>query len=99
MGSSIQLESALGKGSTFSFAIPLQLGENLEAETEEEELSFDGCRILVVEDNELNAEIAQTILEDRGFLVECVYDGAQAVERIRSTPPHTYDVILMDICR
>ncbi len=97
MGSSIQLESALGKGSTFSFAIPLQLGENLEAETEEEELSFDGCRILVVEDNELNAEIAQTILEDRGFLVECVYDGSQAVERIRSTPPHTYDVILMDI--
>ena len=62
-----------------------------------EELSFDGCHVLVVEDNELNAEIAQSLLEDRNFVVDCVYDGAQAVERVRTTAPGTYDVILMDI--
>ncbi len=53
--------------------------------------------MLVVEDNELNAEIAQCLLEERGFEVDCVYNGAKAVERIKSTPPGTYDVILMDI--
>ena len=42
-------------------------------------------------------EIAQCLLEERGFEVDCVYDGSQAVERIRTTPPGTYDVILMDI--
>ena len=44
-----------------------------------------------------SAEIAQCLLEERNFEVDCVYDGAQAVERIRSTPPGTYDAILMDI--
>ena len=98
MGSSIQLDSTPGQGSTFSFSIPLTLGKCTEDEDRQEEpLSFDGCRILVVEDNDLNAEIAQCLLEERNLEVDCVYDGAQAVERIRSTPPGTYDVILMDI--
>lgn len=97
MGSSIHLESAPGKGSIFSFAVSLPLGERKESNTDTEELSFEGYRILVVEDNELNAEIAQCLLEERNFEVECVGDGAQAVERIRTTPPGTYDVILMDI--
>ena len=97
MGSSIRLESAPGKGSTFSFTIPLAPGEDEGARTEKEEISFEGCRVLVVEDNELNVEIAQCLLEERGFEVDCVYDGSQAVERIRTTPPGTYDVILMDI--
>lgn len=98
MGSNIQLNSEPGKGSEFSFLIPLQLGECIETETKtEEEISFDGCHVLVVEDNELNAEIAQSLLEERNFKVDCVYDGAQAVERIRTTKPGTYDVILMDI--
>ena len=69
----------------------------METEEQEEEISFDGCHILVVEDNELNSEIARSLLEDRNFRVDCVYDGAQAVERIRTTEPGTYDVILMDI--
>lgn len=97
MGSSIRLESAPGEGSTFSFTIPLALGSQMEARDGQEDISFDGRRILVVEDNELNAEIAQCLLEERGFEVECAYDGAQAVERIQTTPPGTYDVVLMDI--
>ncbi len=97
MGSSIRLESAPGEGSTFSFSIPLTPGKRIEAATKTDEISFAGYRILVVEDNELNAEIAQCLLEERNFEVECVYDGAQAVERMRAVPPGTYDVILMDI--
>lgn len=97
MGSSIQLDSELGEGSTFSFSILLEKGENMETQAQEEEITFEGCRILVVEDNELNAEIALTLLEERGFAVDCVYDGSEAVERIRTTKPGTYDVILMDI--
>ena len=97
MGSNIQIESELGEGSTFRFLIMMNLGEDLQMEIAEQEASFDGCRVLVVEDNELNAEIAQCLLEERGFEVDCVYNGAKAVERIKSTPPGTYDVILMDI--
>lgn len=97
MGSNIRLESELGKGSTFSFLIPLEPGEDVGKEELEEELFFDGYHILVVEDNEINAEIAQCLLEERNFAVDCVYDGAQAVERIRTTEPGTYDLILMDI--
>lgn len=97
MGSSIRLDSAPGEGSTFSFTVPLALGGPVEAAARQEDISFEGRRILVVEDNELNAEIAQCLLEERGFAVECVYDGAQAVERVRAAPPGAYDVVLMDI--
>ena len=97
MGSNIQIESEPGAGSTFRFVISIRLGEDMETEVREEEVSFAGCRVLVVEDNELNAEIAQCLLEDRGFAVDCAYNGAEAVERIKNTPPGTYDVILMDI--
>ena len=97
MGSEIQLDSSPGRGSCFSFSISLALGAQVEDRAQTEAISFEGSRILVVEDNELNAEIAQCLLEERGFQVDCVYDGSQAVERIASTPPGTYDVILMDI--
>ena len=97
MGSSIELDSEPGEGSTFSFSISIKLGENMEIEEQKKEISFDGCRVLVVEDNDINIEIARCLLEDRNFKVDCVFDGAQAVERIRTTEPGTYDVILMDI--
>ncbi len=97
MGSNIELLSEPGEGSTFSFSIPLKRGEDMEADLSPEEVSFEGCKVLVVEDNEINAEIAQCLLEERGFAVDCVYNGAEAVERIRTTEPDTYDVILMDI--
>lgn len=97
MGSCIELDSEPGEGSTFSFSLPIELGENMETEEQKKEISFDGCRVLVVEDNDINIEIAKCLLEDRNFKVDCVFDGAQAVERIRNTEPGTYDVILMDI--
>ncbi len=97
MGSNIQIESRPGEGSTFRFLIPINLGEDAKAEVLQEEVSFEGRRVLVVEDNELNAEIAQCLLEERNFEVDCVYNGAEAVERIKDAAPGTYDVILMDI--
>ncbi len=97
MGSSIQLESELGEGSTFSFRLTLALGEREEEQETIEENAFSGYRVLVVEDNELNAEIAQELLEERGFTVELACDGSQAVKTITEKPPHTYDVILMDV--
>ncbi len=97
MGSSIELESQPGVGSTFFFSLSLPFGRAQESEREEGELSFEGYRILLVEDNELNSEIARTILEESHFKVDCVYDGSQAVSRIAETEPGTYDLILMDI--
>lgn len=97
MGSNIRLDSTPGEGSTFCFEVLLALGEDQETQEGESEVSFEGYRILVVEDNEINAEIAQCLLEERGFAVDCVYNGLQAVERIRDTAPGAYDVILMDI--
>ena len=54
-------------------------------------------KILMIEDDKPLADSVGTLLGQQGFEVECVYDGAQAVERIRTTQPGTYDVILMDI--
>lgn len=98
MGSAIALESEPGKGSRFYFDVAMERGQNdAGAKETEEQVSFAGFRVLVVEDNELNAEIAQCLLEDFGFEVEWVPDGADAVEKIRNTEPGRYDVILMDI--
>ena len=66
-------------------------------ETEGSELRFDGKRILLVEDNELNQEIAQTILENAGFLIDTADDGSIAVEQIKEMSGDTYDLILMDV--
>lgn len=97
MGSNIHLDSVPGEGSTFSFSIWLEQGREIKNEIQDTKVSFEGYHVLVVEDNEINAEIAQCLLEERGFQVDCVYNGEQAVERIHTTKPGTYDIILMDI--
>ncbi|MDE6406931.1 MAG: response regulator, partial [Lachnospiraceae bacterium] len=63
----------------------------------QESFSFHGRKILLVEDNELNQEIAVAILQEVGFAVEVADDGAVAVERMREAAPGQYDLILMDI--
>ena len=64
---------------------------------EEKKFDYSGKRVLLVEDNELNQEIAQTILEDAGFVTETATDGRIAVEKVEQSAPGQYDVILMDI--
>jgi len=67
----------------------------VEAEIPDE--SFAGKRILLAEDNELNQEIAQTILEEQGFIVDVAWDGTVAVEKMEHQPAGYYDLVLMDI--
>ncbi len=66
-------------------------------EDRDERLSFEGKKILLVEDNELNQEIAEEILEEEGFSIDVAGDGAVAVEKMAAAEPGQYDLILMDI--
>ena len=68
-----------------------------EVKTEEEAISFEGKKLLLVEDNEINQEIALAILEEVGFVMDVADDGAVAVEKIKAAEPGQYDLILMDI--
>lgn len=81
--------------------MPLKLQNIREVESETEEnieiINFNNRRILLVEDNMMNREIAQEILEDEGIIVESAEDGDIAVEIIKNAPPHYFDAILMDI--
>lgn len=97
MGGKINLNSQPGKGSTFDFTLPLTHGEEMQIEDAAEDCDFTGKKVLLVEDNELNTEIAQTILEELGFTVEAVTDGDEAVDTLRSRQPGAFDVVLMDI--
>ena len=67
------------------------------AEKEVEQASIQNLRVLLVEDNELNMEIAQYLLEDAGAIVTKAFDGKQAVEIFENNPAGTFDVILMDV--
>ena len=62
-----------------------------------ETMSFEGKKILLVEDNELNQEIAVEILQEEGFIMDVADDGVVAVEKIKTSDPGCYDLILMDI--
>ena len=102
MNGSIEVESKLGKGSTFTITIPHKLADkdntyrNIES-SNECDIDFKGKRILLAEDNELNAEITTTILSEMGFEVKVVEDGILCVNEIQRQSANTYDLILMDI--
>lgn len=101
MKGTISVESELGKGTTFTLTIPHRIAdESLLAPAEkkvEKRPELHACRILLAEDNELNAEIAMEILKASGFETEWVEDGQACVETLSKAPAHTYDLILMDI--
>lgn len=104
MGGKLELESELGKGAEFYFTISLPIGfaeiidsNSNKTEKIQKEYQFEGKSLLLVEDNDLNIEIAQTILEMVGFSVVVAKDGKQAVDIYLESEPGTFDVILMDI--
>lgn len=100
MGGKLQVESRAGEGSCFTLELPFAIAgkEDLER-TKEEEISADitGKKILLVEDNDLNLDIAETLLTDMGAEITGVRNGQQAIDIFMSHPPGTFDVILMDI--
>lgn len=101
MGGSIEVRSQPGKGSQFTVTVFLrqQSGESAAPPPEETAQcpALRGRRLLLVEDNEINQEIACELLLDIGALVECVGDGKQALDRFTKSAPGYYDLILMDI--
>ena len=100
MGGTIHIESKEGEGSTFVVTIPFDIAPAPETENEGaegKEGSLKNLRILLVEDNKLNMEIAGFLLEDAGAFVTKVYDGKQAVDTFGQNPVGTFDIILMDV--
>ena len=103
LGGTITVESELGKGSTFIVTLKHRIADESYYVKKHVESSgtgrevLEGRNILLAEDNDLNAEIAEAILERAGLKIERVEDGIQCVNRITKMPAGTYDMILMDI--
>ena len=93
----IQVESALGEGACFTVSLELKLSQEPEDETRDQEYDLKGMRLLLVEDNEVNREIAADILAEQGIQVEEAVNGADAVERFAERGRDYFDVIFMDI--
>lgn len=104
MGGNIVVDSELGKGTDFSVFLSLPFAESAEEdadetpqESESDDFAYNGCRILLAEDNEVNAEIAIEILSDEGAVVTHAKDGQEAVDFYTNQPENSFDLILLDI--
>ena len=103
MGGTISVRSEKGVGSRFEIKIPFELCMNEinkeSDKTANNNISLKGSRILLVEDKELNLEIAEFILKDKGAEVTTARNGIQAVDKFSSSAEGWFDLILMDIMR
>ena len=104
MGGDITVETELGKGTEFIVNLKFEMTEaepeNISAENNsdaENEIDFTQMKLLLVEDNEVNREIATLILTEYGFSLETAENGQIAVDKIKSSQPGEFDAILMDI--
>ena len=99
MNGTIVVTSKEGEGSTFVITLPFEIAEKPEEIPAEMdgEVNIAGLHLLLAEDNELNVEIARTLLEDEGAITTIVNDGQQAVDIFSRNKPGTFDAILMDI--
>lgn len=102
MGGTMSFTSALGRGTTFTICLPFEkcksseIPQAVRVDAGDSDV-LQGLRVLLVEDNDLNAEIAQFTLDRAGVVVTHVKDGESAVETFAASAPHEYDVVLMDI--
>ena len=107
MGGKIEVSSKEGQGTTFTVTLDLpivskdemmnQLCSNADAKKEMVEYSFEGKRILVADDNDINREIAEVLLQNIGFTVENAVDGKQACDMVFGHEAGYYDAVLMDV--
>ena len=100
MNGEIHVKSQQGVGTTFTVELPLQIADiapEKKPETDCTERDLQGIRVLMAEDNDLNAEIAITLLEEKGMQVTRAIDGQDVVDQFRAAPAGSFDLILMDI--
>ena len=104
LGGSIEVESELGKGTVFTVTLMHKMADKKYYSQKIETViasdmgeNLRGKHVLLAEDNDLNAEIAVTVLEETGLVIERVEDGIQCVNRVEQMSSGTYDLILMDI--
>ncbi len=99
MGGTIAVQSAKDAGTAFAIEIPMEEAPAAEAAVRERasRASLAGLRLLVAEDNALNADIAQTLLEEKGASVVVASDGRRALDAFASSPAGSFDAILMDV--
>ncbi len=100
MGGTIFFESKEGAGTTFVIRIPFKIDQDADEREEQEDVSgksIKGLHILLVEDNDLNMEIAEFMLQNEGAAVSKAWNGQEAVEIFRNSVPGEFDAILMDI--
>jgi len=104
MGGKIAVKSEVGVGTIFTVGLPFDADTSAHANADAEVMPdlvesspLDGVKVLLVEDNELNREVAQALLQDQGMHVSAAVNGQNAVFLFKNNPPGTYDIILMDI--
>ena len=100
MGGTIEITSKQGIGSTFTITLPFEIVKKeavKNAANVKKKESIQGLHLLLAEDNDLNAEIADTLLSDEGAKITRVTDGRQAIDQFTENPPGAFDAILMDI--
>ena len=97
MKGSISVTSKKGEGSTFEVVIPFKIAPEIIKNTKDSKVSIKGKKVLLVEDNDLNREIAKTLLEDEGVLVSEAVDGLDALKVFEESEIGYFDLILMDV--